>query len=297
MPDITKIKIGNERERSYKDFPANREFKKRAEDDNPGGGWPADLPKPSVGGYGYTEQGEQTVITWDGDTEGKVVYDDTFFKVSDLTPSKDSMSDAKIVFNGVEYDFNAVDIRGVNGYYDTNALVSVFLDDSVTPKGIYFAGGDENEFVSSLTYGTPDTIHKIDEKYLPEVDADPILENAKSTGGIGYTDEDEIVHKIDEKYLPSGGGAMVVDFVLDDSLSFVESASKTVDEVFTAMLTGVVVGVIKGPGGDDILMSVGCATANGEGNPAFACFYDTVNSSWVEQIGVVDGEWAYAVVK
>lgn len=38
MPDITKIKIGNERERSYKDFPSNREFKKRAEDDNPGGG-------------------------------------------------------------------------------------------------------------------------------------------------------------------------------------------------------------------------------------------------------------------
>lgn len=58
MPDITKIKIGNERERSYKDFPANREFKKRAEDDNPGGGWPADLPKPSVGGYGYTDEDE-----------------------------------------------------------------------------------------------------------------------------------------------------------------------------------------------------------------------------------------------
>lgn len=169
-----------------------------------GGGWPADLPKPSVGGYGYTEQGEQTVITWDGDTEGKVVYDDTFFKVSDLTPSKDSMSDAKIVFNGVEYDFNAVDIRGVNGYYDTNGLVSVFLDDSETPKGIYFAGGDEDEYVSSLTYGTPETVHKIDEKYLPQ-----------------------------------SGGAMVVNFTVGEGNI---TADKTPAEVLEMMKTSVVIG-------------------------------------------------------
>ena len=33
MHDITKVKVGNESECSYKNFPANREFKKRASDD------------------------------------------------------------------------------------------------------------------------------------------------------------------------------------------------------------------------------------------------------------------------
>lgn len=29
-----------------------------------------------------------------------------------------------------------------------------------------------------------------------------VLDNAKATGGIGWTDEDNTVHKIDKKYLP-----------------------------------------------------------------------------------------------
>lgn len=36
MPDITRIQIADEPERKYNDFPANREFKKRAEDENSG---------------------------------------------------------------------------------------------------------------------------------------------------------------------------------------------------------------------------------------------------------------------
>ena len=55
------------------------------------GGWPSDLPKPSVGGYGYTESGEQTTITWDGDTDGRVVIASLFYKISELTPTIEEM--------------------------------------------------------------------------------------------------------------------------------------------------------------------------------------------------------------
>lgn len=90
MPDITKIKIGNERERSYKDFPANREFKKRAEDENPSGGWPAYLPVPASEGYGHFVYITQSVsfasdpLPWDGlcggipVARGKLTIGDTY---------------------------------------------------------------------------------------------------------------------------------------------------------------------------------------------------------------------------
>lgn len=38
--------------------------------------------------------------------------------------------------------------------------------------------------------------------FLKTGSSDDVVENAKSTGGIGWTDKDDIIHKIDEKYLP-----------------------------------------------------------------------------------------------
>lgn len=113
MPDITKIKIGNEQERSYKNFPANREFKKRAEDDNPGGGgWPADLPKPSVGGYGYAESGERTVIN-----ESVTTVDDHGMGYGHFATPFDIVDGAyTVIFNGTEYNLNST-FNEKNGFW------------------------------------------------------------------------------------------------------------------------------------------------------------------------------------
>lgn len=90
MPDITKIQIGDEPERSYKNFPANREFKKRAEDENPSGGWPANLPVPASEGYGHFVYITQSFnfasgpLPWDGlywgnpVARGKLTIGDTY---------------------------------------------------------------------------------------------------------------------------------------------------------------------------------------------------------------------------
>lgn len=142
-----------------------------------GGGWPADLPKPSVGGYGYTEQGNQTVITWDGDTEGRDSITDALFKVSDEVPNDAEISSGVIAFNdgesgivGSGFQFGDTAMAYVDGsLVIASAPGQIVTEDftiDIPSAGVYFLktpGG----FIASLTYGTPDTIHKIDEKYLP----------------------------------------------------------------------------------------------------------------------------------
>ena len=120
-----------------------------------------------------------------------------------------------------------------------------------------------------------------------------------SVGGYGYTDEDEIVHKIDEKYLPaSGGGAMVVEFEFDFHNNTL-TASKTVDEVKTAMFTIPVIGVMTVMASGTVVRNtaLGCASINEEANPVFGCYYNTANGRWMEQIGVQAGEWELDIEK
>lgn len=170
MPDITKIKIGNERERSYKDFPANREFKKRAEDDNPGGGgWPADLPKPSVGGYGYTEQVEQTVV----DNESVTTVDDGDYIYGQFSTPFDIVEGAyTVIFNGTEYNLNSAFDEERDAYY-LGEVTETGPDFSRYPFYIANDGGDTYLYTESAgdyevtVKKSSDTIHKIDEKYLP----------------------------------------------------------------------------------------------------------------------------------
>ena len=148
------------------------------------GGWPADLPKPSVGGYGYTEQGDQTVITWDGDTTGKTVVADAYCKVADsyfnnedivgmnitlstgqsITVTQE-MYDGMIEYGQITEDFAFLGDEGeVVCVRKPNIDVFDYHFDEI---GIYFSYADGLGHTSSLTYGTPDTVHKIDEKYLP----------------------------------------------------------------------------------------------------------------------------------
>ena len=147
--------------------------------------WNADLPKPSVGGYGYTEQGEQTTIEWDGDTTGKEHFESegaVLYNVANVPQDFDKDSVSKITETTGETDFAVLDMSEMAGviafsYNNSKMLLmvvvdyekanAIFGDASLTTNGVFFAvNGDV--YTTSLTYGTPDTIHKIDEKYLPE---------------------------------------------------------------------------------------------------------------------------------
>lgn len=167
-----------------------------------GGGWPAELPKPSVGGYGYTEQGEQTVITWDGDTEGRTFFTDfgiNYYKIEDAPDDFEPNLVAGISdLSGAISDYVVDDQRDMAGAINVgatdgaNALIVVNADKyasvsgaDVTQNGVYFAKAEISGIayqITSLTYGTPDTVHKIDDKYLSTV------EKAKEIGGIAYTE-------------------------------------------------------------------------------------------------------------
>lgn len=212
MPDITKIKIGNERERSYKDFPANREFKKRAEDDNPGGGgWPSDLPKPSVGGYGYTEQGEPVLLF-----DGELLIDQSMptgavFGIIDID-SLEVGEAYKIVWNGVDYTCECMtfNIGGNELVYLGNLSIAGPYNPTDYPF-IFVYGAEAGYMVATLTAGTysiklsksGETIHKIDNKYLPD-------------GGFGYTEQgNQTVITWDgdtegRVVIPAGGNSYIV---------------------------------------------------------------------------------------
>lgn len=151
-----------------------------------GGGWPADLPKPSVGGYGYTESGEQTTITWDGDTDGRVAIDSLFYKISELTPTIEEMVGGVVYTRSQNDDIFQEEITSdsittlsehvyqVKGYGRSVVLVALENDEIegiIIERGMYYSkegSGVLSTYVTSLTYGTPDTVHKIDDKYLPE---------------------------------------------------------------------------------------------------------------------------------
>lgn len=151
-----------------------------------GGGWPSELPKPSVGGYGYTESGEQTTITWDGDTDGRVVIASLFYKISELTPTIEEMIGGVIYTktgdDGIFQEEITSDsittlsehVYSANGYGQSRVLVALENDEiegNIVERGMYYSkegSGVLSVYITSLTYGTPDTVHKIDEKYLPK---------------------------------------------------------------------------------------------------------------------------------
>lgn len=130
-----------------------------------------------TGGFGYTEQGDGAVITWDGDTEGRDSFsiDDFFYyyKVSDLCPSADDVIGGNVIFDGEVETITEDNIAYGTNAYSLEQYAFVAQSDgaevdgvTIPSAGIYFAK-IRDSFIPSLTYGTPDTVHKIDEKYLP----------------------------------------------------------------------------------------------------------------------------------
>lgn len=164
-----------------------------------------------TGGIGYTE-GEATTITWDGDTSGLAVINGLapfpYYKVGEavelaaiqgatVNASGDfaeffphTILDSEI--NEIVEGLYAVRVETEPNQYLAMLIVCIETGEYYGLQiegGVYFPKDGEDFMVSSLTY-TAETIHKIDTKYLPGGGSvtDPILENAKETGGIGYTE-------------------------------------------------------------------------------------------------------------
>lgn len=134
----------------------------------------------STGGIGWTESGEQTTITWDGDTEGRESIDGQYYKVSgDVVTEADVIgaqyhidSLSSDTFTITEESIISASALGIDGFAtcpfepDTPFIVFVTSDSETATKGVYFI--IDGDYISSLTYEKGGTIHKIDEKYLPE---------------------------------------------------------------------------------------------------------------------------------
>lgn len=131
--------------------------------------WNADLPKPSVGGYGYTEQGEQVIfddnLLIDSPAEG------VFYSVIDIDPLEVGET-YNIVWNGVEYICECV--GGEVTYIGNESIIGMPVETD-EPFFVSVGEGDAVIVVTSTsgTYSIKvskggETVHKIDEKYLPE---------------------------------------------------------------------------------------------------------------------------------
>lgn len=147
----------------------------------PGGGGsgpidPSRLPE----GYPYKE-GSKTVITWDGNTEGKVDLG-SLTKVSDLTPSIDELKPAFVstsISDDAQSDVTGTIIAmtdklvGETGgsfmivYEDNYTLHDEVSGQDVTfpEKGIYFGSVGHYGRTKLLVYGT-ETIHPMSEEYI-----------------------------------------------------------------------------------------------------------------------------------
>lgn len=137
-----------------------------------GGGWPADLPKPSVGGYGYTESGVETILV---DNEIVTTVNDSLFILGEFkTPFNIVDGAYTVIFNGTEYNLNST-LDGKGDFWYLGGDFSQYPFKIEPPKygrkGLLYteSAGDYEITVKTIT----DTIRTIDEKYLPVIPAAP----------------------------------------------------------------------------------------------------------------------------
>lgn len=132
-----------------------------------------------VKGRTHWEESNQTVIEWDGDTEGRdstVIGEDTFYKVSDDTPGMPELVGAHLTFvTGEQFvvaeseimDFGDVLLLGRSMVVAKKTEFAFNGMSFVFPSvGAYFALDDSVQ-ISKLTYGST-VVHPLDEKWIPE---------------------------------------------------------------------------------------------------------------------------------
>ena len=133
-------------------------------------------------------EGNQTVIEWDGSTEGREVIEADFYsvvKISDLVPAFSEFTNGKVIANGVESDLADVTFIEADGYYGAEDLPlmvatesNVIAGDVTLPSpGVYHLVMSGLPICTRITYGST-TYHPLDEAFIP----DTIARSASSHG-------------------------------------------------------------------------------------------------------------------
>ena len=172
MSDITKIKVNGELESSYKIFSKNREFEKRAE-------CHPDWNQNNVSTPDYVKNRTH----W---TEPEIL--DVIFQQDDvaLHDASDFLEANQLLVLSEELvvgDTYNVNIDGVDHYvvcYTNNSDKHFLGKESTNPFMLFGSGGSAKLYLYNFNYGstvrltvthiTPQKIHKLDPKYLPDAD-------------------------------------------------------------------------------------------------------------------------------
>lgn len=231
-----------------------------------GGGWPADLPKPSVGGYGYTEQGWTTLVS---EAVTTTVTAQMPFAYGEFATSGLEIKDGttyKVVFNGTEYELTAVEDNGQT----------------------YIGELDETRMPNFNTY--PFCI-------LQDIGDSPILMATVSSGTHDVTVQwvADTVHKIDEKYLPSGGAMVVNMTYIQDG--HIWTADKSISDICESYFSGrIIIAKMDASFARFALTAVGAITGE---NGRWTVVFGTGSDNDVKRLkGVQDPDmdsWQYGV--
>lgn len=197
----------------------------------PGGSDPVLANAKSTGGIGWTESGEQ--VLYDGDLLINTPAFDSgaVFSLIDID-NLEVGETYKVVWNGDEYACNCIDLGGELVYLGNASIIGVPI---ATDYPFVFAVEEGAVGVATMSAGTY---------------------------SIKLSKNGETVHQIDEKYLPASSGAMLVEFALDvsgDEPTVI--CDKTPEEVVALSAESLVFGVLKGAEeGEDWQQALGVFT-------------------------------------
>lgn len=154
-----------------------------------------------AGGVGYTET-QVYSVTWDGDKTDKVSVMNAYYKVSDLTPDFDAITDFAVYLTQDETESKVeIESSDINTSYTGFTMLSEYVvicyDSSKSiygqtfpETGIYF-GNYGSVYTSKLEF-TTGIVNAIDLKYIPStpkfvVDATNLPTDTKAWGELYYS--------------------------------------------------------------------------------------------------------------
>ena len=150
----------------------------------------------------HWEENNQTVIEWDGTTEGRETAEfisQTWYKISDATPTHDEVVGGILSAQGTEAELTEEilsdtwgSLQGDNHLFLSVAVVAYNTDFSImeTSCSVPSTGIWVTTAFEKLSYGST-TVHKLDPKFLPESVATTSYVDEKVSAAIpAYTEED-----------------------------------------------------------------------------------------------------------
>lgn len=182
-------------------------------------------------GLYYSENVEETTLNWDGDTTGKVSFNQFYYKVSDDAPSKDIIKSITLIQGGntqvFENPTTTVDTHNPKVYAIGQAFAMVVTEDfedggSTVTKGIYFAGV-EGTYVSQLVYGGM-FYHTILPEYMPN-SVNPLIVSFINNNGRWMVENNLLASYIIEEI--KKGRAVIGKLTNYDAVYYTQTVSLT----------------------------------------------------------------------